>query len=286
MRFAISAIAAFNRTYTSSADVPVSGGFHSVRTGLRAIGAQPSCERLVERFLPLARKLARRYERGREPLEDLVQVASLGLVKAARRYDESRGVPFGTYAAYSIDGELKRHFRDHTWALYVPRGPKDRALKVNKAIRVAEQSGDMPSARELADRLDLSEQEVLDAGEAWLALEADSLDTPVTSQDEQEPQSLLETMGSVDGGYELADQRFTLEAAWRKLPVRERRVLHMRFVEDRRQRDIATQIGVSQMQVSRILTRGIKRLQLVVDGDEDGESQGCRRASAAPCSEP
>jgi RNA polymerase sigma-B factor len=281
VRFTISAIAASKRTYTRSVDSPVSAGSHSGRTGLRAVGAQLTYERLVERFLPLARKLARRYERGREPLEDLVQVASLGLVKAAQRYDESRGVPFGTYAAYSIDGELKRHLRDHTWALHVPRGAKDRALQVNRAFSAAEQSGHTLNARELADRLGLSEQEVLDANEAWLALEAQSLDAPATSQDEQEPQSLLETIGSVDGGYELADQRFTLEAAWRELPLRERRVLHMRFVEDQRQRDIATQIGVSQVQVSRMVSRGIKRLQLVVDGGQDGECPGCQRALGA-----
>jgi RNA polymerase sigma-B factor len=238
-----------------------SSGLRSVRTGLRTAGPQ-NRERLVERFLPLARKLARRYQYGREPLEDLVQVASLGLVKAARRYDETRGVSFGTYAAYSINGELMRHFRDHTWALHVPRGVKDRALQVNRAIRVAEQAGDVPTARELAERLELSEQEVLDAREAWLALEADSLDGPVCSSGESEPEPLSEAVGSVDHGYERADQRLTLTAAWRKLPVRERRVMYMRFIEDRGQHDIATRIGLSQMQVSRTLRSALERLQL------------------------
>jgi RNA polymerase sigma-B factor len=237
---------------------------------LRTAGPQ-NRERLVERFLPLARKLARRYQYGREPLEDLVQVASLGLVKAARRYDETRGVSFGTYAAYSINGELMRHFRDHTWALHVPRGVKDRALQVNRAIRVAEQAGDVPTARELAERLELSEQEVLDAREAWLALEADSLDGPACSPGESEPEPLSEAVGSVDDGYELADERFTLTAAWRKLPVRERRVMYMRFIEDRRQHDIATRIGASQMQVSRLLRSALERLQL---GAGQSEARG------------
>jgi RNA polymerase sigma-B factor len=216
----------------------------------------------VEGFLPLARKLARRYQYGREPLEDLVQVASLGLVKAARRYDDSRGVPFGSYAAHSINGELMRHFRDHTWALHVPRGAKDRALEVNRAIRTSEQAGDVLSARELAMRLELSEQEVCDAQNALLALEADSLDHAVRSRDDSEPQPLAETLGYVDDGYELADRRLTLEAAWRTLPVRERRVVHMHFIEERRQKDIATEIGLSQMQVSRTLRSALKHLQL------------------------
>jgi RNA polymerase sigma-B factor len=240
---------------------------------------QPNREWLVERFLPLARKLARRYQHAGESLEDLVQVASLGLVKAARRYDETRGVSFGTYAAYSINGELIRHLRDHTWALHVPRGVKDRALEVNRAIRAAEQAGDMPSARELGERLEMSEQEVLDAREAWLALGADSLDGPVWRSGESEPEPLSETVGSLDDGYELADQRFTLTAAWRKLPVRERRVMYMRFIEDQRQQDIATRIGVSQMQVSRILKSALERLQL---GVGQSEARG-RPAFARTC---
>jgi RNA polymerase sigma-B factor len=222
-----------------------------------------SRESLVERFLPLARKLARRYHYGVEPLDDLVQVASLGLVKAAGRYDETRGVPFGAYAVQNIIGELRRHFRDHAWALHVPRGAKDNALAVNRAIRdAAERTGQTPSASELADRLGMSEQEILDARQAWLALETDSLDGPVRGPDESEPQLLLDTVGAVDEGYDLADQRLTIEAAWQKLPVRERRVLHMRFVEDQMQRDIAARIGVSQMQVSRMLRGAIERLQL------------------------
>jgi RNA polymerase sigma-B factor len=275
----------------------------------------PNREWLVERFLPLARKLARRYQHGADSLEDLVQVASLGLVKAARRFDETRGVSFGTYAAYSINGELMRHLRDHTWALHVPRSVKDRALEVNRAIRAAEQAGDMPSARELAERLEMSEQEVLDAREAWLALEAESLDGPVCRSGESEPEALSETVGSLDDGYELADQRFTLTAAWRKLPVRERRVMYMRFIEDQRQQDIATRLGVSQMQVSRLLKSALERLELgagqsearptrlsparavvkteahaarpakdgclVVGAVEDGESPGCRAAGSA-----
>jgi RNA polymerase sigma-B factor len=261
-RFAISAVT------TSSAPSPPSREALGARSFRSAGAASPTADdalardRLVERFLPLARKLARRYQYGREPLDDLVQVASLGLVKAARRYDETRGVPFGSYAVFSINGELKRHLRDHTWAVHVPRGAKDRALQVNHAINAAARSGDVLSARELAARLKLSEQEILEAREAWLALETDSLDGPGWNADEPDAQPASETMGLVDDGYERVDQLLTLEAAWRQLPVRERKILHMRFMEDHRQREIATRIGLSQMQVSRILRSALERLEL------------------------
>jgi len=159
-------------------------------------------------------------------------------------------------------GELKRHFRDHAWALHVPRGVKDRALQLNHELQASDNAGDTPSASELAERLELSERQILEAREAWLALEVDSLDRPVRGQQEWEPQPVPETIGSVDDDYELADQRFTIEAACRKLPVRERLVLHMRFIEDRTQTDIAATIGLSQMQVSRILRGAIERLEL------------------------
>jgi RNA polymerase sigma-B factor len=213
--------------------------------------------------MPLARKLARRYQYAGEPLDDLVQVASLGLVKAARRYDESRGIPFGAYAVVNITGELRRHLRDHGWAIHVPRGLKDRAVRVNGAIReTSGQSGGPPSAAQLGARLGLSEQEVLDAREVWPALQASSLDGPVWGRDESEPQPLAETIGSIDDGYELAEKRFTLQAELRRLSVRDRQVLQMRFFEGRTQRDIATRIGMSQMQVSRILSGALERLQL------------------------
>jgi RNA polymerase sigma-B factor len=139
---------------------------------------------------------------------------------------------------------------------------KDRALRVNYELQASDKAGDNPSASELAERLELSERQILEAREAWLALEVDSLDRPVRGQHEWKPQPVSETIGSVDDDYELADQRFTLGAACRKLPVRERLVLHMRFIEDRTQTEIAATIGLSQMQVSRILRGAIERLEL------------------------
>jgi RNA polymerase sigma-B factor len=232
---------------------------------LRRDGDSRARETLLRRFLPLARKLARRYHGGGEPLEDLVQVASLGLVKALHRYDVDRGVSFSSYAVPTITGELKRYFRDNAWAVHVPRGMRERALQVHNAIRaLSERTGRSPSTREIARHLKIDEQEVLDARIAYVAFDAMSLDAPVTG-DESEQQPRGETLGEIDEGYGLAEERVTVGRAVRKLPPEDRRVLHMRFIEDRTQSDIAGRIGVSQMQVSRILRRTLERLRLAVD---------------------
>jgi RNA polymerase sigma-B factor len=232
----------------------------------RRTGDPRAGETLVRRFLPLARKLARRYHGGGEPLDDLVQVASVGLVKAIQRYDDRRGVSFSSYAVPTITGELKRYFRDNSWATHVPRGMRERALEVNKAIRrMLEKTGRTPTARELAEQLELDEREVLEARRAYAAFDASSLDEPVFRSDEHEEQPRSETIGAVDDGYELADDRLTIGTLLRRLPLQDRRVLHMRFVEDRTQAEIASRIGVSQMQVSRILRRTLERLRITVE---------------------
>jgi RNA polymerase sigma-B factor len=233
---------------------------------LRRSGDSGAQDALVARFLPLARKLARRYYGGGEPLEDLVQVASLGLLKAVQRYDHTRGTSFSSYAVPTITGELKRYFRDHSWDLHVPRGMRERALAVKQAIRdVSGRTGRTPTTRELAEYLELDDREVLDAQSAYQAFDTASLDAPLAGQDDGEQESRLETIGSVDEDFALADTRMTLDHAMEKLPHQERRVLHMRYVEDRTQSDIATRIGVSQMQVSRILRRTVQRLQRSVE---------------------
>jgi RNA polymerase sigma-B factor len=232
---------------------------------LRRDGDPRARETLLRRFLPLARKLARRYHGGGEPLEDLVQVASLGLVKALHRYDLDRGVSFSSYAVPTITGELKRYFRDNAWAVHVPRGMRERALQVHNAIRaLSERTGRTPSTREIARYMKVDEQEVLDARVAYVAFDAMSLDAPV-SHDELEQQPRGETLGEIDDGYGLAEERVMVARAVRKLAPEDRRVLHMRFIEDRTQSDIARRIGVSQMQVSRILRRTLERLRLAVD---------------------
>jgi RNA polymerase sigma-B factor len=232
---------------------------------LRRTGDPRALQTLVKQFLPLARKLARRYHGGGEPLEDLVQVANVGLIKALQRYDSERGVSFSTYAVPTITGELKRYFRDNAWAVHVPRGMRERAVRVNAAIRsLSEKTGRTPTDRELAKHLKIEEQEVLDARTAYGAFDAASLDAPVTQEDgDSGPRG--ETLGTMDRGYELADARVTIGRALRRLPPQYQHVLHMRFVEDRTQSDIARRIGVSQMQVSRILRRTLERLRVTAE---------------------
>jgi RNA polymerase sigma-B factor len=247
---------------------------------LRRAGDRRAREELVTRFLPLARRLAARYSGAGETHDDLFQVASLGLVKAVDRFDHSRGVAFTTYAVPTISGELKRHFRDNSWAVHVPRGMRDNALKVHATIRdVSESTGERPPNDELAERLSMSERQVDDALGALGAFDAISLDSPAYHGSDAAGQTRGETVGAVDAHYELAEDRATLQEALKQIPSRDRRVLQMRFLEDRTQSDIADHIGVSQMQVSRILRRALERLRQAIDGHEHQLSRP-RRASA------
>jgi RNA polymerase sigma-B factor len=217
-------------------------------------------DELVERFLPLARKLARRYNVGHEPFDDLLQVASLGLVKAVDRFDCSRGNAFSSFAVPTILGELKRYFRDHGWAVHVPRGAQERAVKVEEAQQqLSSRSGRAPTVPELAEYLELSIEDVLEALETARAHHATSLDAP-HDDGEGESARLVDTFGAEDPQLGTADARITLGVAAAQLSGRERQVLALRFVEDLTQTQIAAHIGVSQMQVSRILRRSIARL--------------------------
>jgi RNA polymerase sigma-B factor len=218
-------------------------------------------EELVRRFLPLARRLASRYHGGLEPLEDLVQVASLGLVKAIDRYDVGRAIAFSSFAVPTIVGELKRHFRDHGWCLHVPRGAQERALRVEQAQRkLTATTGRAPTFQQLATYLEIGVEDVLDALEAAAAHHAVSLDTPREDGD-GEAGTLVDTLGGLDAGFERADAAITIERAAAALPERERRVLALRFAADQTQAQIAAQIGVSQMQISRILRRSVGQLR-------------------------
>jgi RNA polymerase sigma-B factor len=249
---------------------------------VRRDGSPHARDELVSRFLPLARRLAARYHSAGEPFDDLLQVASLGLVKAVDRFDHTRGVAFTTFAVPTISGELKRHFRDNSWAVHVPRGMRDRALKVHATIKeISEDTGERPPSDELAERLEMSERQVDDALGALGAFDAISLDGPAYQGSEPEAQSRGETVGAVDGRYELAEDRATLQKALKQIPSRDRRVLQMRFVEDRTQSDIASHIGVSQMQVSRILRRALERLRQAIDGSEHQLSRRRRTRALA-----
>lgn len=217
-------------------------------------------DELVERFLPLARKLARRYAGAREPFEDLLQVASFGLLKAIDRFDSERGIAFSSFAVPTILGELKRYFRDLGWSAHVPRGAQELALKVQEAAeRLTTRTGRSPSVTELAEYMELSIEEVTDALEAAAAHHSTSLDTPRDDGDGQAG-TLADAFGGEDVRFELIEASVTISSAVRQLSERERRVLLLRFFEDRTQTEIAEQVGVSQMQVSRILRRAVARL--------------------------
>ena len=222
---------------------------------------QAARDELVRRFLPLARKLARRYAGAREPLDDLVQVASLGLVKAVDRFDPSRDIAFSSFAVPTILGELKRYFRDLGWSVHVPRGAQEMALKVEQARQqMASLGGRSPTAPELAQYLEWSVEDVVEALEAGSAHHSVSLDAPTDSGD-GEVGTLAQSLGQEDSSYETVEARATIAAAAKLLPARERRVLYLRFADDMTQTQIAERIGVSQMQVSRILRRALGELQ-------------------------
>lgn len=219
-------------------------------------------EQLIERYLPLARRLARRYQRVEEPLEDLVQVASVGLIKAIDRFDEQRSVVFSSYAVPTILGELKRHFRDHTWAVRVPRDLQELALRVDRTItRLSVGRRRSPSVGEIAQAVDATEEQVLEALEAAGAYRAGSLDAPRVAQGEQEGESVVDALGTEDGGFRLAEERALLEPLLLRISARERLVLQLRFDEDLTQAEIGERIGVSQMQVSRLIRQALTRLR-------------------------
>ncbi|MHB1568277.1 MAG: SigB/SigF/SigG family RNA polymerase sigma factor [Solirubrobacteraceae bacterium] len=228
---------------------------------------QAARDELVHRYLPLARKLARRYVGAREPLDDLVQVASLGLVNAINRFDPSIGTAFPSFAVPTILGELKRYFRDAGWSVHVPRGAQENALTVGRAAeKLSARVGRWPTAFELAEYLEWSLDDVLDALETGAAHHAASLDMPCTADAERDEATTLgDSLGKIDEGYERVVARVTIGSAVQELSDRERRVLKLRFIDDRTQTQIASEIGVSQMQVSRMLRAALARLSEIAD---------------------
>jgi len=216
---------------------------------------------LVERFLPFARDLALRYSYTDEPVDDLVQVACLGLLKAIDRFEPDRGTRFTSYAAPTILGELKRHFRDRGWALHVPRDLQERALKaVRETESLSKRLGRSPSVREVAHALGCSSEELLEAYEAASSYETASLDAPAT-RDSEDGATVVDLLGREDDGFEGVADGEALATAWRELPSQERRVLELRFVRNLTQREIGETIGFSQMHVSRLLRRAISQLE-------------------------
>jgi RNA polymerase sigma-B factor len=225
-------------------------------------GLDPSAgdrERLILAHLPLVRSLARRYANRGEPLDDLVQVGTVGLIKAIDRFDPGRGKDLAAFAAPTILGEIRRHFRDRAWAVHVPRPLQEAHASVARAVDALTRNlGRSPSIAEIAGETGLDQEEVLDAiaaGEAYRPL---SLSAPRPGADDAADP--LEP-GEPDAGYELAEGRATLARGLRALPPRERVILHLRFQGGLTQSEIAARVGISQMHVSRLIQRALEQLR-------------------------
>ena len=223
-------------------------------------GGDPSArEVLVERHLPLVRSLARRYAGRGEALEDIEQVGAIGLIKAIDRYELSREVALTTYATPNVVGEIKRHFRDKGWAIRVPRALQELNGKMGPTIeRLTSKLGRSPSIAEIAAEFEVSTEQVLEALEAGSAYAPLSLSAGPSGDEELDP---METIGELDEEFERTDDRTSLEPALAALPERERKILHLRFFEGLTQSQIAQQIGISQMHVSRLIRRSLERMR-------------------------
>jgi RNA polymerase sigma-B factor len=220
-------------------------------------GDRAARNRLIERNMPLARSLAVQYRHAREPLDDLVQVANLGLVKAVDRYDPDRGIAFTSYAVPTILGELKRHFRDRTWSIHLSRAVQESIARVDKATEALRpRLGHDPSAREVAEHCGISVEDVIEARLADSASRTSSLDAPVP----REEGDLNEQLGRNDAGLARVEDALWLEQLASSLSEREREILRLRFVEDLVQREIAERVGISQMHVSRMLRQALAQL--------------------------
>ena len=225
-----------------------------------AHGDQAAREALVQRFLPLARQLARRYQRGSEPLDDLIQVASLGLLKAIDRFEPDRSTAFSSFAVPTILGELKRHFRDRGWSVRVPRDLQEMSVRVERVSEeLATELGRAPTPAEIASRIGGTTEQVLEAREAAGAYRAVSLDRP--RDDDEDGDGMAVSMGVEDPGYRLAEDAATVERLMSVLSDREREVLRLRFEEDLTQSEIGARVGVSQMHVSRLIRQAVARLR-------------------------
>jgi RNA polymerase sigma-B factor len=236
-------------------------------------------EVLVEHYMPLARGLARRYLGTQEPIDDLVQVAYLGLIKAIDRFDTARGNRFAAYAVPTILGELRRHFRDTAWAVHVPRSGQERSMEVERAGEVlTSKLGRAPTVGEIAEYIERDHEEVLDALQVARARASVSLDAPRPGGGEEELEPRSEGIGVEDDGYALVDDEAAVAQALALLAPRERRIVQLRFQREMTQSQIAAEVGLSQMQISRILRHSLERIRSIVDG----ETAGAPGAQAAP----
>jgi RNA polymerase sigma-B factor len=226
----------------------------------RHTGERKLRNELIEAHKSLASHLARRFANRGEPFDDLLQVAYLGMLKAVERFDPDRNLEFSTFATATVEGELKRHFRDKTWSVRVPRRPQELHLRLGNVINeLSQRLTRPPKVPEVAAELGVSEEEVLEAMEVGGAYRSSSLDArPAEGHDAT---SLERRLGASDHGFDLAEHRVLLERVLADLPERERTIVELRFFHDMTQTEIAQEVGISQMHVSRLLTRTLIQLR-------------------------
>jgi len=219
-------------------------------------------EQLIEQYMSLVRSLARRYSYRGEQLEDLVQIGAIGLIKAIDRFDVNRGVELTTYATPNIIGEIKRHFRDRGWAVRVPRGLQELNIQLSRLVeQLTVQRGRSPTIPELAKAASVTDEEVLEALESGRAYSSLSLSAGSGGNDDDGELDPLESLGAEEHQYEVSEDRAVLEPGFRVLDERERKILHLRFFEGLTQSQIAQQVGISQMHVSRLIRRSLEKIR-------------------------
>lgn len=225
---------------------------------LRRVNRDPAArDRLAERLTPLVRSIARKYQARSEPMDDIVQAGMIGLVKAIDRFDPTSGHRFVSFAIPNIQGEIRRHFRDHTWAVHVPRAMQELDARTQiTSRRIVTETGREPTDAALSHELGATTSEIEQARTAGLAYRALSLDAPAG-----ENRDALSTFGSTDPGYGEVDNRDTVASAMEALDEREQKVVRLRYTDERLQREIAAEVGLSQMQISRILIQAQSRMR-------------------------
>jgi RNA polymerase sigma-B factor len=245
----------------------------------RRDGDRAARNAIVERFLPLAHYLARRYRGGGDHADDLVQVASLGLLNAIERFDPDRGIAFSSFAVPTIIGEIKRYFRDKGWAVRVPRELQERSLTVERlADDLERELGRTPTTDQIAARMDTTVEQVLEARMAASAHHGVSLDRP-SGDDEDAHRTLVDTLGFTDEAFSHAEDAVTFDGRLARLSERERIVLDLRFREDLTQEEIGRRIGISQMHVSRLIRQAIEHLRATQAIPDPADSSAARPAA-------
>jgi RNA polymerase sigma-B factor len=226
-------------------------------------------EQLIEQYMSLVRSLARRYSYRGEQLEDLVQIGAIGLIKAIDRFDVNRGVELTTYATPNIIGEIKRHFRDRGWSVRVPRGLQELNIQLSRLIEeLTVEHGRSPTIPELAKAASVTDEEVLEALESGRAYSSLSLSAGSGGHDDDGELDPLESLGTEEHQYEVSEDRAVLAPGFRVLDERERKILHLRFFEGLTQSQIAQQVGISQMHVSRLIRRSLEKIRDEIASDE------------------